>query len=234
MKKRSPKSESTLKTEQDRPYWNILTLVKVNGQRPVQSQRLMKKRSPKLESTWKTEQDKPCWNILTLVKVNGQRPGQSQQFGQSQQLRLLTWQCDITLRLTWQDAIRSRRVEAHDSAVPSAWYACEILTAHGAHAREAGTSFSACEVVSSGSWLGFARDCQICQYVPWLWQFDQQNWRNPSVLGAVGVTVVTCFWQWLLDEGKGSERTLETFTGTKKSEEWLWYRVNNIKWKRKD
>ena len=33
MKKRSPKSKSTRKTEQDRPCWKTLTLVKVNGQR---------------------------------------------------------------------------------------------------------------------------------------------------------------------------------------------------------
>ena len=45
----------------------------------------------------------------------------------------------------------------------------------------------------------------------------------------VGVTTVTRFWQWLLDEGKGSERTPEMSTGTRKSEEWLWYHVNNIK-----
>ena len=53
------------------------------------------------------------------------------------------------------------------------------------------------------------------------------------VAGTVGVTAVTRFWQWLLDEGEGSGRTPEMSIGTRKSEEWLWYHVNNIKWERK-
>ena len=42
MQKRSSKSESTQKTEQDRSYWKFFTMVKVNGQRlvKVNSQRL--------------------------------------------------------------------------------------------------------------------------------------------------------------------------------------------------
>ena len=55
----------------------------------------------------------------------------------------------------------------------------------------------------------------------------------PSVAGTVGVTAVARFWQWRLDEGEGSGRTPEMSTGTRKSEEWLWYHVNNIKWERK-
>ena len=55
----------------------------------------------------------------------------------------------------------------------------------------------------------------------------------PRVAGTVGVTAVARFWQWLLDEGEGSGRTPEMSTGTRKSEEWLWYHVNNIKWERK-
>ena len=54
----------------------------------------------------------------------------------------------------------------------------------------------------------------------------------PSVAGIVGVTAVACFWHWRLDEGEGSGRTPKMSTGTKKSEEWLWYHVNNIKWER--
>ena len=61
-------------------------------------------------------------NFFTLVKVNNQRSGQSQRL--DQRLGILTWQCDVTLGLTWQYAKRSRRVEAHDSSIPGAWSAC--------------------------------------------------------------------------------------------------------------
>ena len=59
-----------------------------------------------------------------------------------------------------------------------------------------------------------------------------ERW-NPRVARSVGVTAVTCFWQWLLDEGEDSGGIPKMSTGTKKSEEWLWYNVNNIKYERK-
>ena len=33
----------------------------------------------------------------------------------------------------------------------------------------------ACDVVSSRSWLGFARDWLFCHSMPLLWQLDKQN-----------------------------------------------------------
>ena len=146
-------------------------------------------------------------NGLIKVKVNGQQSSQSQWLGQ--QLRMLTRQCDVTLRLMWQYVKRSRRVgrvKAREGSVPSAWVACERWMARGSVWRHVErvlmrqklqtTHGGACEVVSGSSLLGFARDRKICQSVPWLWQFNQQNWQNPGVLGAVGMTAVTRFWQY--------------------------------------
>ena len=179
----------------------------------------MQKWSSKSESTWKTEQDKFCWKFFTLVKVNNQRSGQSQRL--DQRLGILTWQCDVTLGLTWQyvkEAGAWRLCSWHIRLVwetDGAWR--PMLVRQKLQAARGGS----CEVVSGSSLLGFARDRNICQSVLWLWQFDQQNWWNPSVLGVVGITAVTHFWQWLLDEGKSSGRTPEMSTGTRKSEEWL-------------
>ena len=55
-----------------------------------------------------------------------------------------------------------------------------------------------------------------------------ERW-DPRVAGTMGVTAVTRFWQWVLDESEGSRRTPEMSTGTRKSDEWLWYHANNIK-----
>ena len=63
------------------------------------------------------------------------------------------------------------------------------------------------------------------------------SWMHRTLISecysTVGVTAVACFWQWRLDEGKGSGRMPKMSTRTRKSEEWLWYHVNNIKWERK-
>ena len=90
----------------------------------------------------------------------------------------------------------------------------------------------ACDAVSSRSWLGFARDWLLC-----LSMLFFGSWMHRTLISeccnTVGVTVMACFWQWQLDEGEGNGRTSEMSTGTRKSEEWLWYHVNNIKWERK-
>ena len=118
----------------------------------------MHKRSPKSESMRKTEQDRSCWKILTLVKVNGQQ---------------MTWQCDVTLGLTWQYVRWSRHVE---DVCPGAW---EILTARG-------SAWSAC------SWgKNFIR--RVEAHVRWF--LAVLCW----VLLRIGcsVTLCLCFSSWM-------------------------------------
>ena len=87
----------------------------------------MYKRSSKSESTWKTEQDRSCWKFFTMVKVKVN--GQSQQstiWSKStvSGWRVLTWQCDVTLGLTWQYVKQSRRMKlvgARRKAWTGAW-----------------------------------------------------------------------------------------------------------------
>ena len=133
----------------------------------------------------KNEQDRSCWKILTFVKVNGQGSSQSQRIGQ--QLRVLTCS-DVTLGLTWQDTIRGRCVwlvgvrEARDGDDPGA---CERVVAHDrawwcvecmlVRQKLQPAHGGMCEVVSSHSWLGFARDWLFCHSMPLLWQLDEQN-----------------------------------------------------------
>ena len=121
-----------------------------------------------------------------------------------------------------------RRV-GHVSGSDGAW---RSVAARAARAREAETSGGTWRRVWSVFWLflvGFCSGLSVLSLnafsliIGWAEQWD------PRVAGTVGVTAVTRFWQWLLDEGKGSGRTPEISTGTKKSEEWLWYHVKNIK-----
>ena len=181
----------------------------------------MQKRSSKSESTQRNEKDRSCWNFFTMVKVNGQWStiwSKSTVNGWC----VLTWQCDITSGLTWQYvkwSKRVRRVGAWELACGSTW---EILTMREARAHEAETSTDMWRHVWCSFWLflvGFCSGLAVLSF----YAFSL----------TMGVTAVARFWQWLLDEGEGSGRTPEMSIGTRKSEEWLWYHVNNIKWKRK-
>ena len=121
----------------------------------------MQKRSLKSESTRKIEQDRSCWKILTWSKstVNG--------------WRVLTWQCDVTLGLTWQFVKRGRRVVA---VCPSACGVWGILMARGARARE-GRNFR--------------------------WRVEARVRFFPAILGWVflgivcSVTLCLCFDSWM-------------------------------------
>ena len=195
----------------------------------------MQKQSSKSESTQRTEQDRSCWNFFTMVKVNGQRSticSKSTVNG----WRVLTWQCDVTLGFTWQYVKWSRRVRhvgAWELACGSAW---EILTTHEARAREAETSTDRWRHVWCSFWLflvGFCLGLAILSLYAFALAIGWAERWYPRVAGTMGLTAVTHFWQWLLNEGEGSRRTPEMSIGTKKLEEWLWYHVNNIKWKRK-
>ena len=165
-------------------------------------------------------------------------------YGQSQQSTIwsksivngwcvLTWQCDVTLGLTWQYMKQSKCVRLVREARGSSW---ETLMARGVRAREAETSGSAWEHVWCSFWPFLVRFCSglaILLLYAFALAIGWVEWWYPRVVGIVGVTAVTRFWQWLLDEGEGSGRTPKMSTGTRKSEEWLWYHVNNIKWERK-
>ena len=178
MQKRSSKSESTQKTEQNRYYWKILTMVKVNGQ----SQR----------ST-----DDVCWRGSVMSPRAYVAGSEAQQARGARE-----WAWD------W----RVRRMAYTDGA----WQRM------AARAHEAKTSAGAWRRVWYSFWpflVGFCSGLAVLSF----YAFSL----------TMGVTAVARFWQWLLDEGEGSGRTPEMSIGTRKSEEWLWYHVNNIKWKRK-
>ena len=154
--------------------------------------------------------------------------------------RMLTWQCGITLGLMWQYVKQSRRVgcvgerglarEARGTTRERYWRCVE------ARAREAETSGGAWELVWCIFWqflVGFCLGLAVLSlYAFYLAVGWAERWY-PRLVGTVGVTAVIRFCQWLPDEGEGSGRTPEMSTGTRKSEEWLWYHVKNIKWERK-
>ena len=161
------------------------------------------------------------WSKST-VKVNG--------------LRVLTWQCNIILGLTWQYVKWSKCVEcvwAHGTGVWGAW----------ARERDRNGAWSACSqgknfrwCVSSSFWpflVGFCSGLAVLSLYAFAFTIGWAERWYPRVIGTVGVPMVTCFCQWLLDKGEGSGRMPEMSTGTRKSEEWLWYHVKNIKWERK-
>ena len=192
----------------------------------------MQKRSSKSESTWKTEQNRSCWKILTMIKVNGQRSESTIRVN-GQQMMCADVAAWCHLGLTWQAEKRSRRVGHVGLARGGVWGAWQILAAR---AREAETSAGTWRHVWCSFWPFLVEFCSGL-VVPSFYAFSlavecAEHWY-PSVAGTVGVTAVARFWQWRLDESEGSGRTPEMSTGTRKSEEWLWYHVNNIKWERK-
>ena len=147
------------------------------------------------------------------------------------------------LGLTWQEEKQQQACVAREWAWTGTWGAREAcgrywrrVAARGARAREAKTS--------AGAWrrvwcsfrpflVGFCSELVVLSFYACSLAVEcTQRWY-PSVAGTVGVTAMARFWQWWLDEGEGSGRTPKTSTGTRKSKEWLWYHVNNIKWERK-
>ena len=122
---------------------------------------------------------------------------------------------------------------AWELARGSVW---EILTACGVHACEAETAVGAWRCVWCGFWpflVGFCSGLTVLSLYAFALAVEWAERWYSRVAGIMGVTAVIRFWQWLLDEGEGNGRTPEMSTGTRKSEEWLWYHVNNIKWERK-
>ena len=193
----------------------------------------MQKRSSKSESTRKTEQNKSCWKFLTMVKVNGQW-SESTINGQSQR---------STYDVCWRGSVTSPRAYVAGSEAQQARVACEArgrywrrVEARRARAREAETSAGAWRRVWCSFWpflVGFCLGLAILSFYAFSLAVECAERWYPSVAGTMGVTAVAHFWQWLLDEGEGSERMPKMSTGTRKSEKWLWYHVNNIKWERK-
>ena len=190
----------------------------------------MQKRSSKSESTRKTEQNRSCWKILTMVKVNGQRSTVKVN-GQ-----LLTWRVWRHLGLTWQKETQQQARVAREWEWPGVWL---LLTTRGG-------VWSACSWGRNFRRRVAARVMQFLAVLGWVLLgigcsvflcLLFGSWMHRTLISeccsTVGVTAVARFWQWRLDEGEGSGRTPEMSIGTRKSEEWLWYHVNNIKWERK-
>ena len=192
----------------------------------------MQKWSSKSESTWKTEQNKSCWKILTMVKVNGHSQRSTDD---------VCWCGSVTsprAYVAWSEARGARG--AHEwvwdwRVGVCGWY-WRRVAAGGSRAREAETSTGAWRFVWCSFWpflVGFCSRLAILSFYAFSLAVECAERLYPSVAGTVGVIAMAHFWQWLLDEGKGSGRAPEMSTGTRKSEEWLWYHVNNIKWERK-
>ena len=141
----------------------------------------------------------------------------------------------------WRGSVTSPRAyvagrEAQQARGARGTGAWQILAARGARAREAGTSAGAWRRVWCNFWpffVGFYSGLAVLSSYAFSLAVEWAERWYPRVAGTVGVTAMARFWQWLLDEGEGSERTPEMSTGTRESEEWLWYHVNNIKWERK-
>ena len=141
-------------------------------------------------------------------------------------------QCDVTLGLTWQYVKRNRRMWLAREAHERHW---RRVAARGARAREVKTSAGTWRHVWCSFWpflVGFCSGLTVLYLYAFALAVGVAERWYPRVARTVGVTAVTRFWQWLLDGGEGSGRTPEMSTGTRKSEEWLWYHVNNLKWER--
>ena len=147
------------------------------------------------------------------------------------------------LGMTWQEEKQYQACVAREWAWTGAWGAREArgryrrrVEARLARAHEAKTSADAWRCVWCSFWpflVGFCSGLAVLSFYACSLAVECTERWYPSVAGTVGVTAVARFWQWRLDEGEGRGRTSEMSTGTRKSEEWLWYHVNNIKWERK-
>ena len=127
-----------------------------------------------------------------------------------------TWQCDVTLGL-----------RGRTRSVAGAWSAWGAWVSVG---------ISAWRRMWCSLWLffvGFYSGLAILSLYAFALAVGWAERWYLRVVGTVGVTTMTRFCQWLLDEGEGNGRTPEMSTGTRKSEEWFWYHVDNIKRERK-
>ena len=187
----------------------------------------MQKRSSKSESTRKTEQNRSGWNFFTTVKVNGQRSKSTVRVN-GQWLTCADVAVWRHLGLTWQEE-KQQLARVARVARECAW-----TGACGRVRRVVGTSGARRHVWCS-FWpflVGFCSGLAVLSFYACCLAVECTERWYPSVASTVGVTAVARFWQWRLDEGEGSGRTPEMSTETRKSEEWLWYHVNNIKWER--
>ena len=177
------------------------------------------------------------WARQALLKNFDFSQSQRSTIGQSQQLGMLTWDNDVAV---WHHprAEVARRDTGQVRGIAWWWWSrCmrRMWITNGAWSVCSwGKNFN--WRVWGGFWPFLVRFCSglavlslyaFALAVGWV-----ERW-NPRVARSVGVTAVTCFWQWLLDEGEGSGGTPKMSTGTKKLEKWLWYNVNNIKYERK-
>ena len=202
----------------------------------------MQKRSSKSKSTQKTKENRSCWKILTMVKVNGQSQRSTIKVNDQSQLS--------TDDVCWRGSVTSPRADVAgreaaagacgawvrvDWRVGGAWGAWQVLTARGGTWSTCswGRNFSrrvevrVMQFLAVLGWVLLGIGCSVflCLFFG--------SWMHRTLISeccsTVGVTVVARFWQWRLDEGEGRGRTSEMSTGTRKSEEWLRYHVNNIK-----
>ena len=195
----------------------------------------MQKRSLKSESTRKTEQNRSCWKILTMVKVNDQR-SKSTINSQSQR-----WTDDVC----WRGSVTSPMADMAGREATASACGAWVKVGCGCVAGTDG-AWSTCSWGRNFSWRVEARVMQFLAVLGWVLLgmccsvflcLFFGSWMHRMLISEccsiVSVTAVARFWQWRLDEGEGSGRTPEMSTGIRKSEEWLWYHVNNIKWERK-
>ena len=187
----------------------------------------MHKRSSKLEFTRKTEQNRSCWKFLTMVKVNGQRSKST----------VNGWRGSVTSPRAYVAGRKAQQARQTCGARGRAWdwRVRRVADTGGAwSACSWGRNFSRRVWCSFWPFLvGFCSGLAVLSSYAFSLAVEWAERWYPRVAGTVGVTAVARFWQWLLDEGEGSGRTPEMSIGTRKSEEWLRYHVNNIKWERK-
>ena len=181
----------------------------------------------------------PIENFLLWSKstVNGQSH-QSTIWSKStvNRWRVLTWQCDVTLGLTWQYAKRNKLVECVERGahgVRGNWHVRRVEACEGywrrvvtreARAREAENSAGMWRHVWCSFWpflVRFYSGLAILSLYAFSLAIEWAECWYPRVTGTVGMTTVTRFWQWLLDEGEVSRRTPKMSIGARKSKEWL-------------
>ena len=178
------------------------------------------------------------WARQVLLKIFDLVNGQSQRStvkdnGQRSCQRMTC--ADVRLGLTWQSVKQVWRVGARGPCWTGTCGAWVWGTVRGARAREAENSNGVCGRVWCVFWpflVGFFSELSVLSLNAFAFTVRWAERLDPRVAGNVGVTAVTRFWQWWLDEGEGSGRTPEMSTGTRKSEEWLWYHVKNIKYEK--
>ena len=162
----------------------------------------MQKRSSKSESTQKTEQDKSCWKFLTMAVLGWV---------------LLGISCSVTLCLcfgSWMSRTmisESFRDCGHDDG--------DSLLTVTTRWRRGQRKTGLVEIFWLWPFLvGFCSGLAVLSLYAFALAVGWAEQWYPRVSRTIGVTAVTRFWQWLLDEGEGGKRTSEMSTGTRKSE----------------